>query len=401
MTTLTTTNKNPRIFKFLWQSVYWVSFPFGIISFVLPIYGKELGASAVEIGGFFSAFSIIPVIVRPFLGRALDRWGRRPFLLVGLGGYLISVIVFAFANSVFLLTAARFIQGLGAAFLWISALTVVADIAQVSGRGQEFGSINEAANRGGIIGTTGGFIAIMVMANMDLSWDTIWPILFAGFTIPAILGFWRGYAGVRESKPEKIDPLAESKPISRQLFTLMFIVMITGASTAMVWPLLMIFLQDNLNAEVWALAVAYLPAALLGAFLPSRMGIIADRFGRKPPMIIGLLIGACATAIIPQLRNVYSLALLWAVESLGYMAATPAERAFVADIAGEDVRGTSYGLYTFAFFLGGVLGPLFGGWLYDHVGHASPFYLNSIVLTIAALLVTVLLKETRINESHS
>lgn len=166
----------------------------------------------------------------------------------------------------------------------------------------------------------------------------------------------------------------------------------------MVWPLLMVFLQDKLGAEVWALAIAYLPAALLGAFLPSRMGIVSDRLGRKAPMIVGLIIGSLATAVIPSLRNVYSLALLWAVETLGYIAAAPAERAFVADIAGEDVRGTSYGLYTFAYFLGGVVGPLLGGWLYDNLGHASPFYLNSVVLIIAAFLVALLLSETRPRE---
>ena len=95
---LTTLKDKPTTIKFLWQAVYWVSYPFGILSFVLPIYGKELGGSALDIGGFFSAFSIIPMIVRPFLGRALDRWGRRPFLLVGLIGYLLSMVVFAFAN---------------------------------------------------------------------------------------------------------------------------------------------------------------------------------------------------------------------------------------------------------------------------------------------------------------
>ena len=73
------THKNTHTLKNLWQAIFWVSFPFGILTFVLPIYGKQLGASALEIGGFFSAMSVVPVIVRPVLGRALDRWGRRPF----------------------------------------------------------------------------------------------------------------------------------------------------------------------------------------------------------------------------------------------------------------------------------------------------------------------------------
>jgi len=380
--------------KKLWQAVYWVSYPFGILSFVLPIYGKELGASALEIGGFFSAFSLIPVIVRPFLGRALDRWGRKPFLLIGLLGYLFSMIVFCFAKSILVLIIARFFQGFGSAFLWISAYTMVADLAKVAGRGQDFGIIDEAANRGAIIGTSLGFLATITMTNMGLKWNLIWPILFIGYTIPTFISFWKGWHGVIETKPSDNQTAIRSRPITRQLITLMIIVFFTGASQGMVWPLLMVFLQDILNAQVWSLALAYLPAAIIGAFLPSRAGAIADRFGRKGPMIAGLIVGAIATLIIPHLRSILGLASLWAFESIGYVAAIPAERAFVADIAGQDTRGTSYGLYTFAFFLGGFLGPLAGGWLYDSVDHATPFYLNSAVLLFGAILVATLLRET-------
>ncbi len=54
----------------VWYAIFLVSFPFGILSFVLPIYGKQLGASALEIGGFISAVSLVPIIVWPFLGRS-------------------------------------------------------------------------------------------------------------------------------------------------------------------------------------------------------------------------------------------------------------------------------------------------------------------------------------------
>jgi MFS family permease len=123
------------------------------------------------------------------------------------------------------------------------------------------------------------------------------------------------------------------------------------------------------------------------------MGRIADRVGRRTPMITGLVVGAAASALIPHLSSVIALAALWAVESLGYTAAVPAERAFVADIAGADVRGTSYGLYTFAYFLGAAVGPLLGGWMYDNVGHGSAFYLNTAVLLLGALLVATVLRE--------
>jgi len=384
-----------RTLKMLWRAVFWVSFPFGILSFVLPVYGKELGATALEVGGFFSAISLVPVIVRPFLGRALDRWGRRPFLLFGLLGYAVAMVVFCLADTVWLLTVARFIQGLGQAFLWLSAYTVVADVAVETGRGHDFGVIDEAASRGALIGTTAGFFAIFALESADLGWGQIWFWLFVAYAVPALLALWIGWRGVKETRPGAARQPIESRPISGQLLALMVIVLATGASTAMVWPLLMVFLQDALGAEIDTLAQAYIPAALIWSFLPSRMGRIADRLGRKRPMIAGLLVGALASALIPHLRSVILLAVLWAVESLGYTASVPAERAFVADIAGEDMRGTSYGLYTFAYFLGGVLGPLAGGWLYDNLGHATPFYLNTVVLLVGALLVATVLRESR------
>ena len=383
------------IFTNLWWSVFWISFPFGVLSFLLPIYGREIGASALEIGGFFSAFSLVPAIIRPFLGKALDRWGRRPFLIIGLVGYLVATIVFSFAGTVLMLTAARFLQGIGAAFLWIATFTMIADLAEKSGRGHNFGSIDEASYRGGIIGTTIGLTFVFALQGAtDWTFEKIWFWLFLIYLIPTAIGVLYGLKGTKETLPVFEDNNRESKPFSKQLLVLMGIVLLTGASQAMVWPLLMIFLQDHLSAGISYLAIAYLPAALISSVLPSRMGKMTDRWGRKGPMIIGLLVGAAASFAIPHLGSILALTLLWCLETIGYTISIPAERAFVADIAGDDIRGTSYGLYTFSYFLGAAIGPLAGGWLYDNAGTAMPFYLNTIVLIIGAILVGLALKES-------
>ncbi len=68
-------------------------------------------------------------------------------------------------------------------------------------------------------------------------------------------------------------------------------------------------------------------------------------------MVIGLLVGAVASVAIPHLGSIAALTFLWCLETIGYTISIPAERAFVADIAGENIRGTSYGMYTFSFFL--------------------------------------------------
>jgi MFS family permease len=69
----------------------------------------------------------------------------------------------------------------------------------------------------------------------------------------------------------------------------------------------------------------------------------------------------------------------------------------VADLTGHQVRGTGYGFNTFVSSMGASVGPLVGGWRYDSVGRAVPFYLNVVVLLIGALLVLLLLGKKRLS----
>jgi len=142
-------------------------------------------------------------------------------------------------------------------------------------------------------------------------------------------------------------------------------------------------------------AQAYLPAALVYGFLPVYLGWISDRLGRAPLMALGLLVSGLISLLIPGLQTVVLLALLWAIEALGFVMATPAEAAFVADLTGHEMHGMGYGLYTFASGMGMTLGPLIGGWFYDSLGHAVPFYATGIILIIGALLIWVLLGNIR------
>jgi len=60
---------------------------------------KTIRRKRLEIGIPFSDFPLVPALIRPFLGWALDRWGKRPFLLFGLSGYLLATLVFAYLTA--------------------------------------------------------------------------------------------------------------------------------------------------------------------------------------------------------------------------------------------------------------------------------------------------------------
>jgi MFS family permease len=133
--------------------------------------------------------------------------------------------------------------------------------------------------------------------------------------------------------------------------------------------------------------------ALIWAVMPSRMGAIADRLGRRLPMALGLLVSGVVTLFLPHAPSLLLLAILWAVEALAFAASVPAEEALVADLSGSDRQGASFGFYTLASGLGAVVGPLIGGWLYDQVGHAVPFYFTAALVLFGAVLIALLVRE--------
>jgi MFS family permease len=353
---------------------------------VLPIYGKRLGASALEIGGLFSIFSIMTVLLRPVVGWALDRFGRKVFFTAGLLGYAGTMTLFAVAGSLIGLYLARLVQGIASSLLWISAYTIATDIASSEQRGKAVGHVDEASAQGALYGA---FVGFAVLSALPLL--TGWRVLFAGYALLAAVGAWRAWRNVPETRLSQPDRSNGKLGFSALLFRLMVIVFITSLSTAMIGPLLLIFLQDRFTTSVSTLALAYIPAALVYSFLPSRMGRLSDRLGRVPLMAIGLAASGLASLILPGLPNIGWLIVLWVAEAIGLTAAAPAQEALVADLTGNDVRGTGYGLYTFAASLGATFGPLLGGWLYDAAGHAMPFYLNGTVLLAGTVAIWILL----------
>jgi MFS family permease len=378
------------------------SLPLFILAFLLPIYAQELGASAADIGGLFAVFSLVMIVIRPLVGMAMDRYGRRYFLLAGLSVYVLSMGVFTVAETLAALYVARMIQGVGATLTWIATYTIAAELALAERRGEAIGQADGAGERGAVYG------AAMAMAL--LAWVPLpegWKVVFAAYTLCAILAVWLAWRRVpetRSSEPSQRPPArlsqasfaakllaffrpaaSSSGPASASLSRLLVNVFCTKLSQSLVNLMLLIFLRDQFSLELWQLALAYLPAVLILGFLPAPMGRVSDRIGRIAPIVAGLFISALTSLLMPGLIHLGWFMLVFALNAFGIVMATPAQKAMVGDLTQRQNWGQAFALYTFTASLGTAAGPLLGGWLYDYAGPAVPFYANAALLILSAL----------------
>ena len=124
---------------------------FGIIIPLLPFYAVTFGASPFVIGLLFAVFSLCQLVAAPLLGDLSDRYGRRPVLIFSLVGTVVSFVMLALAHTVWMLFAARIVDGLSGGNI-STARAYVADITEPKDRARAYGLIGAAFGLGFILG---------------------------------------------------------------------------------------------------------------------------------------------------------------------------------------------------------------------------------------------------------
>ena len=234
------------------------------------------------------------------------------------------------ANNIIELYAGQIVSGIGSAMMFISAYTMATDLAGSNERGKLVGRIDESVARGYIVG---GIVGFILFSNLPRNLG--WQIIFTGYALSAAVGAWLGWKRIPETKPTEKSQANGERSISPQIIKLMVIVFLTSASIGMITPFFIIFLQDKFTSNIGILIWAIIPGAFVGAFLRSYFGQLSDRFGRSRIMALGLAGAGISSFLLPGLPGIVWLAIFWALESVGWAMAGPAEEAMVADL----VRG--------------------------------------------------------------
>src|SRR5674476_1034264 len=127
-------------FIFLILSNFLMYITYYAILSALPIYlVSDLNAYKMQVGVVVGTYTIASVLVRPFSGFALDRFGRRTIFLSALIIYSLLFAGYLVAGTILSIILLRFAQGLTWGFTTVSGSTIAVDIIPPSKRGQGIG----------------------------------------------------------------------------------------------------------------------------------------------------------------------------------------------------------------------------------------------------------------------
>lgn len=133
--------------------------------------------------------------------------------------------------------------------------------------------------------------------------------------------------------------------------------------------------------------------ALMQFLCAPAIGNLSDRFGRRPVLVLSLLmlgIDYLITGLAPTIAWLFIGRILSGMAGASYSTVN----AYIADISPPEKRAANFGLVGAAFGLGFILGPALGGFIGEHFGLRAPFFVSAGLCFANALFGLAVLKES-------
>jgi DHA1 family multidrug resistance protein-like MFS transporter len=349
--------------------------------------------------GVLVAVSSLAMISGSFVGSFLaDKVGKK--LTISLACLILvpSLFVYSVVDSVLPVILTYFVQML-AMYLFQPAFTAfVADLSRLSSRGKAFGGFNffwmisavpAPLIGGALVDTVGLRFPFMVGSAVAVIG------FVASFGLASVSDKAVSVSAVSESKATWKAPMAFGKV----LWFYGAIAFLTGLANGLGGPLIRDFPIYTLGVDATQLGLIFsLSSGLATALVQVPGGLLADKFGRKPLMLISLL-GAPFVVGLAFTGSVYEFILvglgLFAFGNIG----SPAYQAWLMELVQDTRRAKVWGFANAVMGVGMFLGPFISTWLWQTQTWAVvPFTVATVpwIVQIPLILKLVETKEKNV-----
>jgi len=369
---------------------------------VLPLLADETFGLTKYTGAltFILAFGAVKAATNFFAGTWSDRFGRKPVLVAGwLIGLPVPLLLIWAPNWGWVI-AANVLLGINQGLTWSTTVIMKIDLVGPARRGLAMG-LNEAA----------GYLAVAATAMATGYLADAYGLRPAPFLLGAAfaaLGLGLSTLAVRETRAHAYHEAARGTPdgdlTTAQVFTL------TSFKEPAMSSASQAGLVNNLNdGMAWGLFPILFTAhqmslaqiGLLGALYPAvwgfgqlATGALSDRWGRKWLITAGMLLQACALALVAAGDTFGQWLVAVTVLGLGTAMVYPTLLATIGDVAHPAWRARAVGVYRLWRDGGFAAGALLAGIVADLWGIPAAVWTVAVLTALSGLVVAARMYET-------
>lgn len=375
---------------------------------IFPLFARKIGDfgdSVAVLAASVMAYSLAGVIAAPVMGLLADRFGRRPLILGAFAVFAAAFTGYYLAATSLVFILIRGLAGALTAGLGPATLGLVADIAPEDERARWIGVIGGGTSAGFIVGpVVGGLLydkwgygpPFLVSVGLALL-----TLLVAFFAIPEThTKETRRRAALTQNRAAQLAPetgtavsFLASLPHPLLAFgTLLFVNLSMVFAWFLIDPQLPFYAFDELEwstAQFGAVISCYGWATLIGSLA---LGRSSDRLGRKPILIIGLILHSAQYGGLMLTDTYWVIIGAFVIAGLGEALVNPALSAAYLDITPVEHRSRAMGIKTAIGSLGSLLAPALVTVAIPYVSPQGMFFIAASLILLTALTVFVALR---------
>ena len=388
---------NRKALAVLFLAVFIDLLGFGIIIPVLPYWNTALNGTNTTYSVILSIYSLMQFIFAPIWGRISDKHGRRPIILTGISGSIISFLLLSFTSSVAMLIISRALQGMFTAATLPTAQAFISDTTTGEDRAKGFGLIGAAFGLGFAIGPgVGGGLFALTNQYSTLAY-------FAGgmSVLNLITGFFLLPETLRSKQKDnhdQVETTTSRKDAFRYIFankevlaiiltfSMLTLAFATYTATLLPYGIARFGLTEE-NSSIVLLIVGIISIITQGIILR----FLTKKFSNSTLMVVGFLIMTTGIIVFSQVNSLLFMIFVSGPISIGSSIGNPTNQALLSQRAPMDKQGGILGINQGMSALMRVIAPLLGIALLD-VNLGLPYYFAAALLLGVTIFFVVFVK---------
>ena len=366
---------------------------FGIIIPLLPFYAEEFGASGFTVGLLGSVFSLMQFLVAPICGRWSDRIGRRPIILGGLLASCVAYIALGLADSLALIFAARIVGGIAGGNI-PTAQAYIADITTPENRAKGMGLVGAAFGLGFIFGPAIGGI-LTRFGHSTPMWFAA-ALCFANFVAAWFLLPETRHGDRDRISLKRLDLLQRARRHAGllPLLSVFFLVSMAFSGFEATFAL---FTERRFGFTAATIGFVF---AFIGVILATVNGVlvgrVVPRFGERRIIPLAITFIGVGIFLVPLAFSIPMLLGACGILAIGMGFNNPALTSAISRLSDPSEQGGMLGLAQSLAALGRIIGPAWGGYLFDRAGTTVPYMSAAAIMTLALVLATAGVRRAQI-----